>query len=76
MDTTSHSLEMLFAQLGLDNSAEAIDDFTSRNRIEPDLLLHRAPFWTPAQAQLIRDAMREDSDWVEAVDLLNTLLRK
>ncbi len=75
MDTSAHDLETLFAQLGLDNSPEAIAAFVSRHRLSDDVLLHRGDFWTPMQAQFIRDALREDSDWVPAVDQLNTLLR-
>lgn len=75
MDTSAHDLEALFAQLGLDNSADAIAAFTSRNKLSFDVLLHRASFWTPSQAQFIRDAMREDSDWAETVDQLNSMLR-
>ncbi len=75
MDTSSHTLEALFAQLGLDDSPEAIAGFVRRNALTSDVLLHRGEFWTPAQAQFIRDAMREDSDWAEAVDQLNTMMR-
>jgi hypothetical protein len=33
--------------------------------------LHEAPFWTPSQAEFLRDAVCEDSDWAEVVDELN-----
>ena len=75
MDTSAHTLEALFAQLGLDDRPDAIAEFASRNVLGSDVLLHRGSFWSAAQSQFIRDAMREDSDWAEAVDQLNALLR-
>jgi len=75
MDTSVHTLEALFAQLGLDDRPDAIAEFARRHVLSSDVLLHRGDFWSPAQAQFIRDAMREDSDWAEAVDQLNAMLR-
>jgi len=75
MDTSTHSLNNLFEQLGLASSDDAMAAFTRQHRLASDVLLHRADCWTPSQAQLIRDAMREDSDWAGAVDQLNALMR-
>jgi len=75
MDTSTHSLNTLFAQMGLASSDDAIAAYTRQHRLASDVLLHRAACWTPAQAQFIRDAMREDSDWSAAVDQLNALMR-
>ena len=37
--------------------------------------LHEAAFWTPAQADFLREEILEDADWAEAVDELNVRLR-
>jgi len=76
MDTSAHCLNSLFAQLGLPTSDEAIAAFAAQHRVASDVLLHRAECWSPAQAQFIRDAMREDSDWAAAVDQLNALMHR
>lgn len=76
MDTSAHCLNSLFAQLGLPNSDEAIAAFAAQHHVAEDVLLHRAKCWSPAQAQFIRDAMREDSDWSTAVDQLNALMHR
>ena len=34
-----------------------------------------APFWTPAQADFLRQALAEDADWSEEVDELAVLLQ-
>lgn len=75
MDTSTHSLNNLFAQMGLASTDDAISAYTQQHRLRSNVLLHRAECWTPAQAQFIRDAMREDSDWSAAVDQLNAMMR-
>ncbi|MEK6788285.1 MAG: DUF2789 domain-containing protein [Pseudomonadota bacterium] len=75
MDTSTHSLNNLFAQMGLASTDDAISAYAHQHRLRSDVLLHRAECWTPSQAQFIRDAMREDSDWASAVDQLNALMR-
>ncbi|MES3040821.1 MAG: DUF2789 domain-containing protein [Pseudomonadota bacterium] len=75
MDTSTHGLNNLFAQMGLANTDAAIAAFAHQHRLADEVLLHRAECWTPMQAQFIRDAMRLDSDWVSAVDQLNVMMR-
>ena len=36
--------------------------------------LEEAPFWTPAQAQLLREERLDDADWAMVVDRLNVAL--
>lgn len=74
MDTSTHSINNLFAQMGLASTDAAIASFTQQYRLADDVLLHRAECWSLAQAQFIRDAMREDSDWSAAVDQLNVMM--
>ena len=47
------TLELLFEQLGLDASAEAIDQFIETHQLTSDVPLHKAPFWSKAQHDFI-----------------------
>ena len=75
MDTSGHSIQDLFAQLGLPNGEAAIEAFVSNNHLPPDIPLANAAFWSGSQAQFIREAIAEDADWAEAVDYLDAQLR-
>lgn len=76
MDTNAHTLETLFAQLGLASGEAAMEQFVAAHRpLDSELALEEAPFWNQGQAAFIREALEEDSDWAEAVDELNALLR-
>ncbi len=75
MDTTPHTLETLFVQLGLPADAASIDRFIHEHRpLAAGQSVAEAPFWTPAQAEFLREAIDEDSDWAELVDELDTRL--
>lgn len=77
MEKSIHHFSDLFAQLGLPNDSVAIETFLSRHSpLEPDTALADAPFWTPAQASLLREEVLEDADWAELVDQLDLALRK
>ncbi|MFB9887678.1 DUF2789 domain-containing protein [Balneatrix alpica] len=77
MDTTPHTLSTLFAQLGLDSSSQAINQFIRQQGPLPDdLPLEQASCWNPAQARFIQEALAQDSDWSEVVDELNVLMRR
>jgi len=76
MDNPFHPFSDLSAQLGLPSDESAIRAFIGKHSPLPqDVELWEAPFWTPAQAQLLRDEFIEDADWAEAVDQLNLALR-
>ena len=75
MDTSLHNLQNLFAQLGLANSEVAIEAFVTNNRLQGDIPLEKAAFWSAGQAQFIREAIAEDADWAEIVDQLDAQLR-
>ncbi|WP_167087673.1 DUF2789 domain-containing protein [Xanthomonas sp. F4] len=65
----------LFAQLGLPNSESEIRQFIAQHAPLPDdMRLEEASFWTPAQAQLLREERLEDADWAIVVDQLNIAL--
>lgn len=77
MDLTNHGLGDLFAQLGLPNEEGDIQAFVTEHRPLPDgLRLADAQFWTVAQAQFLREQVREDADWAEVVDQLNLMLHE
>lgn len=66
----------LFAQLGLNSEDHYIQQFISAHSPLPDTIrLADAPFWSPAQASFLREALLQDSDWAEQVDQLNAALR-
>lgn len=76
MDTPFHQFSDLFAQLGLPSDEASIRAFIAKHSPLPQGAdLWDAPFWTPAQATLLRDEIIEDADWAEAVDQLNLALR-
>lgn len=73
--STHHSLNDLFAQLGLPDEDQAIDEFLARHHLQGEDKLARAPFWSDTQRRFLEEAIRDDSDWCEVVDELDTLLR-
>lgn len=77
MEHPFHPFHELFEQLGLGSSAEEIHAFLRSHAPLPhQVALPDAPFWTPAQAAFLREALLEDSDWAEVVDALNAALRR
>lgn len=76
MELTAHDLPALFAQLGLPNDDDAIDRFIAEHHPLPTpMRLYEAPFWSPVQAGVLREMLRDDSDWAVVVDTLSTRLR-
>lgn len=72
METHAIQMEVLFAQLGLPDSESAITRFTrTHGPLGGGVGLHEAEFWTPSQAEFLREAILEDADWAEIVDRLN-----
>ncbi|WP_018311407.1 DUF2789 domain-containing protein [Cupriavidus sp. UYPR2.512] len=77
MESTFHQFSELFAQLGLASDEASIRSFIGTHAPLPDNVeLAEAPFWTPAQATLLRDELLDDADWAEIVDQLNLALRQ
>lgn len=71
METPFHRLPDLFRQLGLPDDPVAIDRFIAVHRPLPaGVPLCEAPFWSPTQAQFLREQIRADADWSELVDAL------
>lgn len=76
MDTSMHTMEKLFLQLGLNNSEEAISEFIRAHRLTKDITLDQASFWSTSQAQFIKECLDYDSDWAEIVDQLNVQIHE
>lgn len=71
-----HGLAELFTQLGLSADAEGVGNFLATHApLAGNVRLGDAPFWTSAQAALLREKLLEDANWEHAVDELNLLLR-
>lgn len=76
MEPYFHRFSELFAQLGLSSDASAIRDFIEQHSpLAGDVRLEDAPFWTQAQATLLREELQENDDWAEVIDQLNVALR-
>jgi len=76
MDLSNHSMTDLFDQLGLPSAEADIQQFVAMHRPLPDVVkLADASFWTPSQAQFLRDEINEDAEWAPVVDQMNLMLR-
>ena len=76
MDTTKHDINTLFAQLGLPNSEEQIDDFIANHKLDDTTLLQNAPFWDEAQQHFLAESLEEDGAWSEVIDELDVRIRQ
>lgn len=67
----NYTLNDLFAQLGLDSSDEAIDQFIADNQLDEDTNLKDAKVWTEKQRTFLQEEWKRDAVWVEVIDELN-----
>ncbi len=75
MEQPVHPFSELFAQLGLADDEASIRNFIATHAPLPEAMrLEEAPFWTPAQAQLLREERLEDADWIVVIDQLNVAM--
>lgn len=76
MESQTHTLANLFAQLGLPTEPSAMEAFIAAHAPLPDAIrLADAAFWTPSQAAFLKAEIAEDADWSAVVDSLNLQLR-
>ncbi|HMT81390.1 MAG TPA: DUF2789 domain-containing protein [Azonexus sp.] len=76
MQSQLHTMNNLFAQLGLPSDDVAIEQFITAHRpLDNDIALYRAPFWTAAQRDFLKEEIIEDADWASVIDELNGRLR-
>ena len=77
MNSSFHQQQDLFRQLGLPDDPGAIERFIASHRpLAPGVALADAPFWTPSQAQFLREQIGDDADWAALVDALAVLLSR
>ncbi|WP_020167341.1 MULTISPECIES: DUF2789 domain-containing protein [Methylotenera] len=77
MESSIHTLNNLFAQLGLASDDAAIESFiNSHQHLAGNLTLSEAPFWSTAQAAFLREEILKDADWAEVIDQLNARLHQ
>ena len=69
------SLELLFSQLGLANSAAAIELYVRTHQLPANVSLHDAPFWNKAQRSLLISHQHADDDGAISVYELNQQLQ-
>ena len=74
---TPHSMQELFAQLGLPDDEASIDAFVRAHRPLPDEAhIPEADFWPDAQRAFLKEKLKDDSDWAIVIDDLNTRLHE
>jgi len=66
----------LFAQLGMDASAEGIAQFIHEHQLPKDVNLMEAPYWSDAQRQFLAEKIASDGEWAIVVDQLNESLHE
>ena len=77
MENSIHRLCDLFQQLGLPDDVASIERFIRAHRpLSNAIPVAEAPFWTPSQAQFLREEIGKDGDWAELVDILGSLLSR
>ncbi|MHB2241944.1 DUF2789 domain-containing protein [Pseudomonas monsensis] len=74
MELPTYDLKTLFDQLGLPSEGSAIDDFIEAHPLPADVKLIEADFWSPQQAQLLKEWLRADGEEAVMVDELNVRL--
>jgi len=76
MQAQLHTMNNLFAQLGLPAEQPAIDAFIAAHRpLDNGTALYRAPFWNASQRAFLKEEIIEDADWAGVIDELNRRLR-
>ena len=68
------SPELLFSQLGLANSAAAIELYVRTHQLPAGVPLHDAPFWNRSQRDFLISHLVQDDDWAIWIDELNQQL--
>lgn len=76
MDTSKHSLNTLFEQLGMPSDNASIEKFVAQHSPLPgEIALQDAPFWSESQSHFLEEGLEDDSDWAETIDELDAMLR-
>ena len=76
MEQPVHTLNGLFAQLGLPNGDADIANFVEQHKpVSNSKALHQLDIFSAAQKTFLREALSADADWAEVIDTLSSLLR-
>jgi len=76
MQAQLHTMNNLFAQLGLPADEAGLENFIATHRpLANDIALYRAPFWTETQRAFLKEEIIGDADWAPVIDELNGRLR-
>lgn len=71
------SFTTLFEQLGLESDPDSIARFLKQHApLDEGIHIYEAKFWTPQQAQLLKEKLKCDDDWAIVVDQLNAALHE
>ncbi len=77
MESPHHTLNDLFAQLGLPNNDPDIDAFISLHKSIPaKTKIQSADFFTASQKDFLQQAFNDDADWVVVIEHLDAMLRR
>lgn len=76
MESPVHTLNGLFAQLGLPDSDKEIASFIEQHKpVAAGTYLYELNIFTPAQQAFLKEALNADADWAEVIDVLDGMLR-
>lgn len=71
-----YTMNELFAQLGLDSSDEAIEQFIKEHQLSEDVKMKDAPFWEERQRAFLVEEYKKNAVWVMVMDELNLRLHE
>ncbi len=71
MEPQEHTINTLFAQLGLDSDEASIDAFIDAHPLPDGVKLSDADFWSEQQARFLKEELVQDAEWAPVVDELN-----
>lgn len=66
-----YSMNELFAQLGLESSDEAIEEFIATHKLAKNEKLTESTVWDDRQRAFLQEEWYKDAAWVETIDELN-----
>lgn len=76
MELPHHSLNSLFAQLGLPSTDDEIEEFVASHQLEKHCVIEEASFWSEGQKQFLVEEHHDDADWIPWIDELDALLHR
>lgn len=71
---SEYTMNNLFAQLGLDSSGDAINEFIEKNQLAEGESLKESKIWNDSQRTFLQEEWDKNSMWTQVIDDLNLLL--